>query len=104
MMRNLILTSLLAVGTVVATAPAYAGGWTYSGPHGANVTRWGGPGYGYWGHGPCCFGGGVAVGAAAGLAVGTAVGAVAARPVVPPPIVYAPPSVVYAPGGYYYVP
>jgi hypothetical protein len=94
------MASMVAAGTAGIAMPANARGWTYTGPHGATVTHWGGPRGGYWGRGPCCFGGGVV----AGLAVGTAVGAAVARPVVPPPVVYAPPPVVYAPGGYYYVP
>jgi len=101
MLRKIMVPSLVVAGTAMAAAsPAYARGWTYTGPHGATVTHWGGR------PGPCCFAGGVAAGAVAGLAIGTAVGvAAAARPVVPPPVVYsAPPPVVYAPGGYYYVP
>ncbi|MBN9509195.1 MAG: hypothetical protein J0I21_08785 [Alphaproteobacteria bacterium] len=104
--RGVILASLLAVGAIVAAAPADARGWgwTVTGPHGgtATVNGWGRPG---WGWGPCCYGGGVAAGAVAGLAVGTAVGvAAASHPVyvAPPPVVYAAPPVVYAPGGYYY--
>jgi hypothetical protein len=90
-----------------ATLPASAAGWAYVGPHGGT--------YAVWGHGPCCYAGGVAAGAAVGLAVGAAVGAAAAaRPVyaapaavyVAPPVVYAPPPVVYPPAvvyPYYYV-
>jgi hypothetical protein len=103
MLRKLVLTSLLVAGAAAAAvSPADARGWTYTGPHGATIT--------HWGSGPCCYRGGVAVGAIAGFAVGTAVGvAAAARPVLPPPVVYAPPPVVYAPpviyapGAYYYV-
>jgi hypothetical protein len=107
MIRRITLTSLVAAATAMAAiAPAYAGTWTYTGPHGAVVNHWG-PGPHYWGSGPCCYGGAVAAGAIAGLAVGTVVGAAAAsRPVyvAPPPVVYAPPPVVYAPGPYYYAP
>jgi len=100
MIRKLMLSSVVAAGLgMAAVSPARAGGWTYTGPHGAWVTHWGwghGP---HWGPGPCCYGAGVAAGAIAGLAVGTAVGVAAAHP----PAVYAPPPVVYAPG-YYYAP
>jgi hypothetical protein len=102
MLRKIMVTSLVVAGLPTAAAsPAYARGWTFTGPHGATISHWGpGP---HWG--PCCFGGGVAAGAVAGLAVGTAVGVAAtARPVVPPPVVYAAPPVVYPPPGYYYVP
>jgi hypothetical protein len=109
MIGRTVLASLLLAGTVAsAVTPAYAGGWTYTGPHGRTVSAWGagwGTGPHGWGPGPCCYGGGVAAGAIAGLAVGTAVGvAAASRPVVPPPVVYAAPPVVYAPGHYYYAP
>lgn len=104
MNRKFLTTSILAVGTAMATiAPAYAGGWSYTGPHGAYVTHWGPGPY----HGPCCYGGRVAAGAIAGLAVGTAVGvAVASHPAyVAPPVVYAPPPVVYvAPAPVVYAP
>lgn len=106
MIRRLFLCSSLAAAAMIAAgAPAHAGGWTYTGPHGgtATFTHWGG----YYGrYHPCCYGGGVAAGAVAGLAVGTAVGvAAASRPayVAPPAVVYAPPPpVVYAAPGYYY--
>ena len=103
MIRKFLMASTIACATA-CTGVAYAGTWTYTGPHGgtATVTHWGGPGY--RGYGPCCYGRGVAAGAVAGLAVGTAVGvAAASHPVyAAPPVVYAAPPVVYAPGGYYY--
>lgn len=108
MTHKTILAGFTSCALLLAgLSPAMAAGWSYTGPHGGSVTRWGAPPpphYYHYGYSS----GAVAAAGVVGLATGLAIGATT-QPPPPPPVIVAPPppplTVYVTPApGYYYAP